>query len=294
MPGQLDPSLQDLSGMTHWPEQPNPAAPYLEDVRKFAPGGLANIFGWQPSPLIQGLGEAASYSIPMGGTLGMMTSNLSNLQRIREIRTRLDELNRIETGLQRSGPGAYTAPRDPSWIDRRTLRGAMATDETERFKAMARQGMTHRQIADQMGLSKAAVTRKIQNMLDTGQLSYDDIRPQVGGTLSKPFDRHDELMGLVQQGLTQKQIRERMGIGSQTLGKALNELSERGAQMPERSGQGLGFGVSTTKGLAPTMPQFQFMNEPPNKDNFQDYIKALEKHLNDVKAYFNVSGTGYA
>lgn len=44
----LDPTLEDLSSMTHQPEQPNPAAPYINAARQkagaFAQGGLTGAF----------------------------------------------------------------------------------------------------------------------------------------------------------------------------------------------------------------------------------------------------------
>lgn len=45
----LDPTLDELSSeqqrqMTHQPEQPNPAAPWLEAAKKFSSGGLTNAF----------------------------------------------------------------------------------------------------------------------------------------------------------------------------------------------------------------------------------------------------------
>ena len=80
----LDPTLDELSGsqqwspsdaasMTHWPQQPNPAQPWLERARQFASGGITEALGqgggW-PSYIAHGLGEAAS--IAGGPALGIM------------------------------------------------------------------------------------------------------------------------------------------------------------------------------------------------------------------------------
>jgi len=68
--------------MTHQQEQPNPAAPYLEGVRRFlgsqlggiGSGGIAGIMGWDPSRVTQGLGQAAQYSTPMLGMYKLVPS----------------------------------------------------------------------------------------------------------------------------------------------------------------------------------------------------------------------------
>ena len=45
--------------MTHWPEQPNPAKPYLDAAERFATGGVSGMIGHRdPDPL--GLDSPAS------------------------------------------------------------------------------------------------------------------------------------------------------------------------------------------------------------------------------------------
>jgi len=160
----------------------------------------------------------------------------------------------------------------------------------EQFKVLARQGMTHRAIADQLGIGKATVTRKMQNMLDTGQLSKDEIRPQTTAppmTSSQRMEElKNELRGLLSSGLSHKEMASRLGIGTGVFTRALQGLRASGETIPSRA-PSAGFGVPGPRGFTPSMPQFNF-KDPLSKDNFDDYIKALEKHLNDVKAYFNV------
>jgi transposase-like protein len=215
----------------------------------------------------------------------MLKAPNPNFARMQEIRGRLRKLDAIDTALLRDKTGPYLQPGE---VDRRTL--GTITGSEEQFKEMARQGLTHRQIADQMGLSKTSVTRKIQNMIDTGQLTHDEIRPQVAAKIATPFERIEELKELIRSGLSQRNIQLKLKIGTETFAREFKKLLDSGETFQPRSSTDLGFGASTPKGLTPSMPQFNF-KEPLSKDNFQDYIKALEKHLNDVKAYFNVGPT---
>ena len=67
--------------MTHLPEQPNPAQPWLDRARQFAAGGIMGVLGnegivpqsWNewPSYFAHGLGEAGQFN-PLLGTLKLV------------------------------------------------------------------------------------------------------------------------------------------------------------------------------------------------------------------------------
>lgn len=68
-------SPSQIASMTHQPEQPNQAAPWLRRVQQFAGGGLSEVLGWHPGMtkrIAGGLAEAASYATPLGMPLGIM------------------------------------------------------------------------------------------------------------------------------------------------------------------------------------------------------------------------------
>jgi len=215
MTGPLDPSLDQLSLMNSG-QQLAMADEFLPPKPGVGEERLLRADPLQPRPL---------------------ASN-PNLGRMQEIRGRLRELDAIDTQLQRGNapnPSAYyRAPRDETWIDRRTLRGAMHPDDMDRMRAMVNQGMSHRAIAEAFGVGKANVTRRIKAMLEKGEATPPE-KTRAGNIFGLP------------------------GEGARPV---------------------------------PSMPKFDF-KDPLSKDNFEDYLKALDKHMNDVKAYFNVSGSKY-
>jgi transposase len=198
----------------------------------------------------------------------------------------LRELDKIETGLQSQG--------GPEQVDRRTLRGKLSDEDEARFKELARQGLTHQQIADQLGIGKANVTRRMHNLIDSGQLSKDEIRRQIGGPLPQPFERQEELERLLKSGMTHQAISSQMKIGAQTFYQALKKMREGSEAVPQREkAVGLGFGVPGKKGLVPSMPEFKFKDKAPDKID-KEYMEELEKYLKDLQSYYDaISGGKY-
>jgi hypothetical protein len=91
---------------------------------------------------------------------------------------------------------------------------------------------------------------------------------------------------MIDKGMTQQQIAEAFGIGRSNVGRKSRAMQEKGEVNPPERIPGSG-------NVKPSMPQFNF--KPPNFESdpkeINDYLKALEKHLNDVKAYFNAGPT---
>jgi transposase len=183
-----------------------------------------------------------------------------NLPRIQEIRGRLRELDKIDTSL---GTG-------PQGIDRRTLKGAMPAEDMARIRAMMDQGMTRQQIAEAFGIGKASVTRKIKSMRESGEIADKGRFWFRGDEGMKQFN------GLVKQGYSQNEIARQMGLSPATVNDLFKE-------------QGISRNMLPGGKTVPSMPQFNF--KAPNFDarpnEINDYLKALEKHLNDIKAYYN-------
>jgi hypothetical protein len=64
--------VSNAPGATHWPEEPNPAQPYLDATKRFVHGGFSEALGWQPNALSSALkGQAAQDALSMMPGLGM-------------------------------------------------------------------------------------------------------------------------------------------------------------------------------------------------------------------------------
>jgi len=162
---------------------------------------------------------------------------------------------------QSTAPGAANQ-FGPSFSNRPEL--------VQRFMKMLNEGKPLSEIAKEMEVGERTLRR-----YSTDELGIRQRSPQLKDD-PKTTARYQNM---VKRGLSQRQMAEKTGTNVGTVSKQLNALRKAGKidYVP-------GGGTRT-----PSMPRFEFKDKKPGEID-EDYIKALEKYLKDIRAYYNKRG----
>jgi DNA-binding CsgD family transcriptional regulator len=139
-------------------------------------------------------------------------------------------------------------------------------DDVSRLMDLMSKGKNQREIATEMGIGERTVRRFQSEQLGTQQKAT---------TIHNDPDLIKQYQDMVKNGFSLRQMAAKLGKNEGTVSRQLQILNKSGAIKWTPGG-----GVRT-----PSMPTFQFKNEPWEIN--EDYIKSLEKYLNEIKAYYN-------
>jgi DNA-binding CsgD family transcriptional regulator len=173
----MDPQTYGQAMMTHWPPQPNPAAPYLAGAMNFAGGGLQRALGLPNNFIGRALqnpdNQFAMGMAGVGRPTVALTSRLSNLEQ--QIKAGLDAGKSTyqvadEIGMSQSGLRHYTDRR--GWHSAHAQVGgpeaktSWPQDRDAMLKTLREQGLSYSEIADKMGLTRGAVAGRLSRIGD--------------------------------------------------------------------------------------------------------------------------------
>ena len=143
-------------------------------------------------------------------------------------------------------------------------------EDVARMQEMLSKGKTLNEISEELGVGPRVLRR-----YSTDELGIRQRGPQLQDD-PKTIARYQDM---VKRGFSQRQMAEKIGTNVGTVSKQLNALRKAGKidYVP-------GGGTRT-----PSMPRFEFKDKKPGEID-EDYIKALEKYLKDIRAYYNKRG----
>jgi DNA-binding CsgD family transcriptional regulator len=170
--------------------------------------------------------------------------------------------------IGRAGPapkyGGLANQRGPAFQERH--------EDVQRLMELMSKGKNQREIAQELGIGERTVRRFQSEELGTQQKATEI---QKDPELIKKYQQ------MVKEGWSLTQMARALGKNEGSVSRHLKILNKSGDIKWTPEGRG---GVRT-----PSMPQFKFKDRPGEVD--EDYIKALEQYLNDIKAYYNAGPT---
>lgn len=149
----------DTLAMTHWPEAPNPAAPYLQDAANFARGGVAGVMRGRgttpPIELPQWLRNALDNpdnQLVMPGA-GMAKAWAGQLEKLRKLGLTYSQIAE-RLGVTRNAVAGTM--RDAGLTEK--SQSVWTPEKWQRAKELRKQGVGTTDTARELGVSPTSVT----------------------------------------------------------------------------------------------------------------------------------------